>query len=479
MSSAPQFDASFRDPAGRLHKVGPRILRTVRSSGAPELDAFLATAAAGTLVESGRLVGTRPVEGAEATSLGLTVEAGAKVVEHDAIPFPSFPYEWAPEMLREAGLATLDISEELLAEGWGLKDATPYNVLFRGPKPVFVDLLSFERRAPGDVTWLPYAQFVRTFLLPLLVHGRFGTPLSQVFLHRRDGLEPEDVYPLFGLRKFFPPLLTMVTLPVLLAGAGEKKAASAAATSAASAPATNGRAPDPEKARFILGYLLRSLRKRLESLGPRGDRSRWSNYMDVGQNNYTEAFLAEKEAFVTAALGEVKPASVLDVGCNTGHFSAMAAKSGARVVAIDYDPACVGRVWQRAKAEKLDVLPLVVDLTRPSPAVGWRNREQPSFLERAKDFDLVLMLAVIHHMLVSERVPLDEILAMASQLTKDAAVIEYVGPGDSMFKRIARGRDALHADLTPEVFEAACAKHFRIVRFVPTGDHRRLYLLRK
>jgi hypothetical protein len=174
----------------------------------------------------------------------------------------------------------------------------------------------------------------------------------------------------------------------------------------------------------------------------------------------------------------------LSAGCptaNTGLFSLIAARNGASVVALDYDPVVVGEVWRQAQAARLPVLPLVVDLTRPTPGMGWRNRECTGFLERARGhFDAVLMLAVIHHMLVTERVPLVEILDLAADLTRDIVVIEFVAPDDTMFRRLTRGREELHKDLTPAVFEAGCRRHFDIVRVQHLeGTRRWLYLLRK
>src|SRR5262249_8985543 len=197
-------------------------------------------------------------------------------------------------------------------------------------------------------------------------------------------------------------------------------------------------------------------------------------------NNYSSAHFAAKERFVQECLDGFAPRSVLDVGCNTGHFSLLAAHAGARVVAVDADPVVTGRVWRQAKAEKLNVLPLVVNLTRPSPGVGWNNRECPSFLTRARgSFDAVFMLAVIHHMLVTERVPLDEIVDLAAGLTSDLLVIEFVAPEDSMFQRLLRGRDELHRGLTTAVFEAACRRRFDIVRSQRVQDASRvLYLMR-
>ena len=138
-------------------------------------------------------------------------------------------------------------------------------------------------------------------------------------------------------------------------------------------------------------------------------------------------------------------------------------------------------MWRNARQEKLEILPLAVNLTRPSPGTGWRNQECASFLDRARGkFDAVLMLAVIHHMLVTERVPLADIIDLAAELTTNLLVIEFVAPDDSMFQRLTRGREELHKDLTPELFETQCGRHFEIVRMQHVeGTTRRLYLLRK
>jgi len=395
------------------------------------------------------------------------------VLEHERVDFPSFPYEWPPEMLHAAALLTLDLAQALLAEGLGLKDATPYNILFRGPDPVFIDVLSFERRDADDATWLAYAQFVRSFLLPLLASKAYGLRLDQLLTTRRDGLEPEDVYRWTTLlQRLRPPFFGLVSMPTWLGARHNQDDASIY---------QKGRSSDPAKARFILNALLNGLRRTLKRLEPAaGKGSAWSDYM-TGNNNYTPAHFEAKERFVKEALAEYGVRAVLDVGCNTGHFSALAARGDAKVVAVDDDPVVLGEVWRRARAEKLDILPLVVNLSRPSPGTGWRNRECASFLERARGtFDAVLMLAVIHHMLVTERVPLAEILDLAAELTRSWLVIEFIAPDDSMFRRLTRGRDDLHKDLTPAYFERVCLRHFAIIRTQHIENTTRwLYLLRK
>jgi SAM-dependent methyltransferase len=446
-----------------------------------DLSAFLESGAGREAVEKGLVISTRQLPDEEVRTLladpsfaELTGSCeGVSVLEHQRVSFPSYPYEWPAEMLFAAGELTLELARRLLRDGIGLKDGTPYNVLFRGPRPVFIDVLSFERRNPTDSIWLPYAQFVRTFLLPLMAAKHFGLPPAHTLLTRRDGLEPEEVFRWLGpVQKLSPAFLSTVSLPCWLASRYDAKAASIHKPD---------RSMDPEKARFILEHLLSGVARRLSRVKPGGsEKSAWTDYME-SSNNYSRDHFTAKENFVQDALNEIRPAQVLDVGCNTGYFSEMAARSGSEVVALDYDPIVLGQVWGRAHANGLDILPLNINLCRPTPGAGWRNEECPSFLDRARgSFDCVLMLAVIHHMLVTERVPLPEIIDMAAELTRDAIVIEFVGPEDSMFRRIARGRDHLHAGLNTQTFEAACQRRFDVVRtqHVP-GTQRWMYLLRR
>jgi SAM-dependent methyltransferase len=446
-----------------------------------DLRAFLACPSIDKWSRSGALVGTTVLDDAQQRQLLAQAPiaelfntlGGCAILEHQPIPFPSFPYEWPPELLDAAARLTLDLALHLLPHGLGLKDATPYNILFRGPHPVFIDVLSVERRDPGDPTWLPYAQFIRTFVLPLLANRRFGVPPDQTLLARRDGLEPEELYRWLGpLERLHPAILPLVSMPVWLAARHQPGDGSLYRKKSL---------PDPERARFILQHLLRGLRKKLDAFAPKtAASSAWTRYME-GENNYTAEHFQAKERFVARFLADHAPHRVLDVGCNTGHFSILAARSGAQVVAIDSDPAAAGRLWRSAHAETLDILPLVVNLARPTPAMGWNNREWPSFLERARgSFDAVFMLAVVHHMLVTERVPLDAILDMAADLTSHLLVIEFISPEDSMFRRLLRGREELFRGLDAALFERTCGRRFDILKVQHLdGATRWLYVLRR
>jgi SAM-dependent methyltransferase len=188
-----------------------------------------------------------------------------------------------------------------------------------------------------------------------------------------------------------------------------------------------------------------------------------------------------KREYVRKWLDIAEPKTVLDVGCNTGVYSEIAAKAGAAVVSLDYDPLVVGQVWKRAHEQQLNIQPLVVNLARPTPATGWCNAENSSFLERAKGrFNTVMMLAVLHHLLVTERIPLTDIFKLAASLTTDYLILEYVDREDEMFQQLLRGRDALHTGFTKGSFENTCQNYFTIIDKTPVkGRLRSLYLLRK
>jgi SAM-dependent methyltransferase len=470
--------ASFRDPGGFCFDWQDHLFRAVNAQALSDLEAFLASPAAVDMIARGQLVPTRRAGVDEAAALrrepalqGLVDRPEVTALfEHERIKFPSYPYEWAPEMLAAAAHLTLDLALECLRAGYGLKDATPYNVLFRGSKPVFIDLLSFERRHPCDPIWKPHAQFCRTFLLPLLAHKYWGVRPADVFTKHRDGLDPAEVYRYCGpLRRFLPPFLTQVSLPTWLSRKTADKSIY-----------REQLLSNPEKARFILDSLFRRLHRALAAARPRrATATLWSEYMN--SHSYAESAFKAKEAFVESALRQHQPKRVLDVGANTGHFSAMAARSGAAVVSIDYDLGCIGLLWQRAQAQSLDILPLAVDLARPSAAKGWRNRECISFLQRADGaFDALLMLAVLHHLLVTERIPLGEVLDLAAELTRRWLIIEFIAPGDEMFQTLTRGRDHLHATLNQQGFERACRQRFQVLRSQHLeGTQRWLYLLEK
>jgi SAM-dependent methyltransferase len=446
---------TFRDPSGSLFDVDGRILRIIRGPDASAFQALLQSDVVQGLVARGALVGTRSVAAAEVPER-LRALAG-EWFEHDRVGFVSVPAEWSAAMLAHAALHTLDINDELLRHGYLLKDATPANILFDGARPVFVDVPSIEPLQAGQSLWIARHQFETTFLLPLLAVLDVGYPLQHSLADPARGLSHEQLAQLFGPRRWLSAdRIRHVALAAALGGTG-------AASKHAGAAAPGGGKADPEKSRFILSHSLKGLRNAVQKLAARIDQrhSHWKAYAGA-RAHYADSDLELKRDFVGRVVQRAGARWVLDVGANTGEFSEMAS-AGANVVGIDLDEVSVSAIHSQTRKSGKPIQALVVDLSQPTPAAGWRNTERKSFLQRATGrFDLALMLAVGHHLRVTAGVPLDQILETGLQLGGGSLLFEFVPTVDPMFAAIARGREALYADNTVENCEALLAARGRI-----------------
>jgi SAM-dependent methyltransferase len=456
MAGSPATIETFRDPAGSLRIEGEVVKRRVSPEMASAALQFLGSPLAREWVDQGRLIPT--------AESGIS-ESGKILLEHPRLHFPSYPWEWVPDAWVAAAELTLDLADALLGEGLILKDATPLNVLFEGTRPVFVDVLSIDARDPESPLWLAYAQFVRTFLLPLAAYRYLGWPLA-ASLQKRDGYEPGDLYPYFGrVARWREPIRSLVTLPFLL----EKRSKPASA-------ATHLR-QSPDVAKAVLRRNLHRLRVQLERLKPRGRDSRWSKYPESA-DHYTDEDHKQKQAFVRQALLRAQPRQVLDLGANTGVYSRIAASIGAGVVAWDTDLGASECNWKLATEKRLPIQALIADPARPTPAIGWRNLEWMGLLERAKErFDCVMMLGLIHHLLVTDQIPLPEIAALLRDLSTRWALVEWVPASDPRFAELVRGRDELYGHLDEAGFVAAIEKHFSIGAQESLKNGRSLFLL--
>jgi len=470
---APPAFTTFRDPAGSLELRRDAAYRFIRAPEDEELLAFLATPLANDLVRHGRLIDSTPVDNTKPISLHSLESRPSLVLKHSRVPFVSYPWEWPPSLWLAAAETTLDLCRDLVKTGWILKDATPFNVLFRGSQPVFVDVLSIARLDPTQPIWFAYAQFVRMFLLPMLAWQRLRWPLAAT-ISRRDGYEPEDLYPALPLfARITQPALSSVTVPHLLSRRKATPGNEAVAT--ANARATR----DPELTRHILLGTFDKLLRRMRSVTPSAESSVWSNYAQTA-THYIDEDHARKHAFVSNVLGLARPRHLLDIGSNTGTYSDLAAQAGAAVVSIDTDLQSVdhlaARVRKASTGLPANILPLCVDLANPTPGTGWQNRESSSFLDRAAGhFDTVLMLAVIHHLLLRNQVPLERIAELAASLTTRHLILEWVPPADPKFQELLRGRDALYTHLTEQAFRDAFAPHFTIVSELLLSNRRILF----
>jgi SAM-dependent methyltransferase len=453
------FLPTFRDPAGSVELRPDGAYRTIHAPYDAEIQEFLALPFASQLVAEGRLVASEVV----------TQTADALVLRHPRVSFQSYPWEWAPSLWLSAAELTLNLCSDLVQRGWLLKDATPLNVLFQGTQPVFVDVLSIQRIDPHQPIWLAYGQFVRTFLLPMLAHSQLGWPL-QIALTRRDGYEPEDVYAALSWpARLRQPALSAVTLPSVLANNKTLQSSSLAPRSL----------KDPEVAKQVLLKTLKNLLAHMRRVTPSHRASTWSNYAETA-THYNDGDHGRKRSFVTTALTKSKPARLLDVGCNTGVYSLLAADAGAEIVSIDTDLQAVDRLSASLKGSGKNILPLCIDLAHPTPAAGWENRENASFLSRCTGhFDTVMMLAVLHHLLLRSQIPMDRIAKLCSNLTTANLIVEWVPPTDPKFHELVRGRESIYAHITETTFREAFAQHFTTLDELTLENGRTMLHLRK
>ncbi len=453
---------TFRDPAGQLRLTARCALRRIHPAAEKATLEFLASPLRASLEKSGDLIPSKIASAAE----HACIAPGELWLEHPRVEPISYPWEWTAPQWRAAAELTLRIASEAISSGWTLKDATPLNVLFAGARPVLVDVLSFERRDPCSTVWLAYGQFVRTFLLPLVARKHLSWPL-QGTLFVRDGYEPDLIYKALGpWKRLNPDLLDVVTLAALLGRPGKTGRGSQKHSSAS----------NPELAAHILQKRIARLGKQIRGTEKGQNRSEWSEYTQSAAH-YQAADARDKQKFVRNALQLHRPSRVLDIGANTGTYSLMAAEADAEVVALDADETALEALWTVASRREEPITTLVANIARPTPAAGWKNLEHLSLLDRLSGrFDMVLMLAVVHHLILREQLPLAHIAELCALLTRRWLLLEWVPPSDPMFQEWLRGRDDLYGHLTEEDLQTAFAPFFTAVDRNELANGRVLFL---
>jgi SAM-dependent methyltransferase len=466
---------SFRDPSGYVFLHGERVFRAVDAACRDTLRQLETAGVLPRLVEAGTVVATRTV--ADPALLGeLAGRHGARAafLEHERISPISYPYEWSVSMIADAGILTLDLQIALLQAGYSLKDATAYNVQFVDGSPRFIDVGSFEAPQRRDL-WYALGQFQRMFVYPLLLCSQRGWDPRSYFLANLDGRDVEQVARGFGrLQLWRPSLLLDLTLPLWFERRAARRAR-AAATGGNGAGAPAGAAGNPGAQ---LGNL-RRLRAKLKRLAERYvPREAWVGY--TSECSYDDAAEAAKKGLVRSFIEATRPASVLDLGSNTGDYALIAAGCGARVVAVDQSHDVVEVLYRRLRRERAAITPLVVDLRNPSPGIGYCNEERTPFFERVSA-DCVLALALLHHLAVSGNLSLEAVRDMLLRVTRRHLVLEYVPPDDEMFRRLTRFRSDDFAHLTLDACRQAFSQGFELEREqrLPQLGRTLLFLRRK
>lgn len=443
-------DASFRDPDGFLFERDGILYRQINRGYRETFEALEQSGLLRDLIDRGLLVSHRDID-----EPGITADAD-RVIQPQRLPVISYPYEWSFSQLKDAALLTLQIQELALDAGFSLKDASAYNIQFFEGRPLFIDTLSFEP-LPEDRPWVAYRQFCQHFLAPLALMANTDIALQQLLRSNIDGIPLDLASKLLPLKTRFRFSLLV---HIHLHARSQARHADKAIT---------------RKAKFsthAFRALLDNLKSTIAKLQWRAEGTEWGNYYEAN-HNYEADNLEIKSAMVEQHVAQVAPQRVWDLGANTGRFSAVAAAHSQSVCAWDIDPACVEQHYlDLKKAGSTNIYPLLLDLANPSPAIGWANRERMSLRERG-GVDLVLALGLVHHLAISNNLPLDRVAAFLADMGSNL-VIEFVPKSDSQVQRLLRNREDIFVDYHREGFEQSFSACFDILSAEEIGDSGRI-----
>lgn len=434
-------EGSFRDPSGFVFTRDGTLYRQVNTSFQERFEAFLASGLYDELVRDGLLIPHEQV----GLELSATNEAYA-VIRPERVHFISYPYEWSFGQLQDAATLTLEIQERALARGFTLRDSSAYNIQFQDGRPVLIDTLSFEPAEEGKA-WDAYKQFCEQFLLPLTLMSTRDVRCGALLRDYLDGIPLDLGSRLLPRRTWAAP---STLLHIHLHAWAKGRYAGSAVSSAA-----KGRS----MSRNALVSLVRNLAAAVRRLSWNPSGTEWADY--TRDNSYSAAAAQSKRSMVVAHLTGVGARTVWDLGANTGDYSRAAREAGTLVVSFDMDPAAVELNYRRVRRDKeTGILPLLLDLTNPSPAQGWAGRERLSLEERGPA-DAVLALALIHHLAIGHNLPLDRIASYLARLGR-VLIIEFVPKSDPQVARLLLSRPDIFPAYTKDEFEKAFARHFTI-----------------
>jgi len=447
---------SFRDPSGFLFSRDGELYRQVNATYRENYDLLMSSGLFQKLTESGHMVGH------DEAPIGLKhTDDAYKVIKPEFIPFISYPYEWCFSQLKDAALLTLQIQKVALEHGMSLKDASNYNVQFFEGRPVFIDTLSFEKYREGK-PWVGYRQFCEHFLSPLLLMKYVDPKIGIILRDYIDGIPIELAAKLLPVStKFNFRLLVHIHLH-----ARSKKHYA-------------GKTIKSRQARFgklaLMGFI-ETLEGAVSKIRWEPGGTEWGDY--YSDTNYSSEAQEKKTEILEYFIDTLKPAVLWDLGANDGTFSRLASDKGILTISFDIDPSSVEKNYTEMRRRgETHILPLVMDVTNPSPDLGWNNSERESLTSRGR-CDTLMALALVHHLSISNNVPLPMVAEYMCGLC-DSLIIEWVPKDDSQVQRLLATREDVFPCYTREFFEQAFSRHFEIVESRDIeGTRRSLYMMR-
>lgn len=455
--------ASFRDPSGFVFRHEDQFYRQVNQSYKDHYQLLMNSGLYSELVNQGMLMPHEEVEGPVADK-----SRAWRILKLEPVTFISYPYEWCFSQLKDAALLTIEIQNIAMQHGMCLKDASAYNVQFHRGNPIFIDTLSFEPYVEG-VPWVAYRQFCQHFLAPLALMVKCDVRLGQLLRVYIDGLPLDLSSILLPQRTWMNPGLMM---HLHMHSRSQKSFAD------------SHKSPSETALRFsrvsrvgLIG-LVESLRKTIEKLNWEPGGTEWGNYYN--DTNYSDNAFDTKRRYISSFLDDAKPKEIWDLGANIGLFSRIASDRNLFTVAFDIDPSAIEINYRQVRKQgESFLLPLLFDMTNPSPGLGWNSSEREAIARRGP-VDCVMALALIHHISISNNVPFEKVASFLAKLCRKSLIIEFVPKSDSQVKRLLRSREDIFTEYDREHFEQVFSGYFAIQKAeMIDGSERILYLMSK
>jgi len=455
---------SFRDPSGFVFERNGVIFRQINVCYLHDFEALQQSGLLRLLHENGYLIPHEEVGIENAAS-----SEAYRIIKPERIPFVSYPYEWSFSQLKDAALLTLTIQQKALEYCLSLKDASAYNIQFINGKPVFIDTLSFERYIEGK-PWVAYGQFCQHFLAPLALMSTTDVRLSQLLRVHLDGIPLDLASRLLPSSTLFRP---GILFHIHLHAKSQQKYA---AKNSFSENSFSIAKTLPKITRANLIGIIINLKKTVQNLHWTPAGTQWVDYYDI--TNYTPAAFSHKMKIIEEFLKTSNPQTIWDLGANDGTFSRIACSKGARVIAFDADAAAVEKNYLRCKSDKETmILPLVMDLTNPSPAIGWNNRERYAIMQRGTA-DMALALALIHHLCIGNNLPFAMIAEFLSTLCTQL-ICEFVPKNDSQVQRLLKTREDIYQWYNKNEFVNSFSNFFTVISEEPVVESERIIFFMK
>jgi hypothetical protein len=449
---------SFRDTTGFLFFSDGVLYRQINQSYRKDYELLIQSGLYARLTSCGFLIAHAEAD----KGISRQHDIAFKVIQPEYVPFISYPYEWCFSQLKDAALLTLAIQKKALQANMSLKDCSAYNVQYLHGRPVFIDTLSFEHYNEGS-PWVAYRQFCQHFLAPLALMAYRDTRLNQLAKIFIDGIPLDLASGMLPLRTNFRlGLLMHLHLHARMQRRFSQK---------------KSRLQHKTFSRNSFFALIDNLQDAVGKLQWLPHGTEWAEY--YSDTNYSETAFKHKQNLVRDFIAQASPKTVWDLGANVGVFSRIPAGMGIPTIAFDVDPAAVEKFYcDCRKNNENNLLPLLMDMTNPSPDLGWAHTERIRLAGRGPA-DTLMALALVHHLAIGNNVPLHNIAKFFSSLCEHL-IIEFVPKEDSQVKRLLLSRTDIFTSYSREAFENVFRRFFNLVRIENIDDSlRTLYLMKK